>query len=111
MALGRGNASAGACAAVTKARVPVVVASRCPVGATAPDYATGQRLADAGAVFAGDLGPSQARILLASAGQRRRCGRRLRAARTAWAGGGRLRINPQARLHHARPRAKQHSRA
>lgn len=69
MALGRGNASAGACAAVARAAgregVPVVVASRCPVGATAPDYATGQRLADAGAVFAGDLGPSQARILLA----------------------------------------------
>ncbi len=67
MALGRGNASARACAAAERAvarGVPVVVASRCPTGATAGDYATGQALADAGAVFSGDLGPTQARILL-----------------------------------------------
>ncbi len=67
MALGRGNASERACAATARAvaaGVPVVIASRCPTGGTAGDYATGQRLAGAGALFAGDLGPTQARILL-----------------------------------------------
>lgn len=69
MALGRGNASAGALAGVRRAAaagVPVAIASRCPVGGTGADYATGAALADAGAVFAGDLGPTQARILLAT---------------------------------------------
>lgn len=69
MALGRGNGSAGAAQAVAEAvrsGVPVVVASRCPTGATAADYASGQRLAEAGAIFAGGLGATQARILLAS---------------------------------------------
>lgn len=69
MALGRGNGSAGAAAAVARAvaaGVPVVVASRCPTGSTAADYASGQRLAEAGAIFAGALGATQARILLAT---------------------------------------------
>jgi len=69
MALGRGNGSAGAALAVAQAvaaGVPVVVASRCPTGATAADYASGQRLAEAGAIFAGGLGATQARILLAT---------------------------------------------
>jgi len=68
MALGRGNGSAGAVAAVARATamgVPVVIASRCPTGGTAGDYATGQALADAGGIFSGDLGATQARILLA----------------------------------------------
>jgi L-asparaginase len=67
MALGRGNASERACAATARAvaaGVPVVIASRCPTGGTAGDYATGQRLVGAGALFAGDLGPTQARILM-----------------------------------------------
>lgn len=67
MALGRGNASAQACKAVAHSvarGVPVVVASRCPTGGTAGDYATGQALAEAGAMFAGDLGATQARVLL-----------------------------------------------
>ena len=69
MALGRGNASAGALAAVRRAiaaGVPVAIASRCPVGGTGADYATGAALAEAGATFAGDLGPTQARILLST---------------------------------------------
>lgn len=68
MALGRGNASAEALAGVRRAvaaGVPVAITSRCPVGGTGADYATGAALAEAGAVFAGDLGPSQTRILLA----------------------------------------------
>jgi L-asparaginase len=67
-ALGRGNGNPSVAKAVARAvaaGVPVTVASRCPVGDTAGDYATGQRLADAGAVFAGALGPSQTRILMA----------------------------------------------
>jgi hypothetical protein len=58
MALGRGNGSVGAAKAVEQAvaaGIPVVVASRCPTGSTAADYASGQRLADAGAIFAGGL--------------------------------------------------------
>lgn len=69
MALGRGNGSVGAAKAVEQAvaaGIPVVVASRCPTGSTAADYASGQRLADAGAIFAGGLGATQARILLAT---------------------------------------------
>lgn len=66
MALGRGNGSAGAALAVAEAGVPVVVASRCPTGSTAADYASGQRLAEAGAIFAGGLGATQARILLST---------------------------------------------
>ncbi|MBN9143591.1 MULTISPECIES: asparaginase [unclassified Novosphingobium] len=66
MALGRGNGSVGAALAVAQAGVPVVVASRCPTGSTAADYASGQRLAEAGAIFAGGLGATQARILLST---------------------------------------------
>lgn len=68
MALGRGNASGGVRAAVARAvarGVFVAIASRCPVGGTAGDYATGSALETAGGVFAGGLGPSQCRILLA----------------------------------------------
>jgi L-asparaginase len=68
-ALGRGNAGAEVVAAVkaaVEAGLVVVVASRCPEGRTAPDYATGLALQRAGAIFAGDLGSSQARILLAT---------------------------------------------
>lgn len=65
-ALGRGNASPPVVAAVGRAcaaGVVVLVASRCPFGQVAPDYASGARLADAGAIFSDDLGASQARIL------------------------------------------------
>ncbi|WP_300574840.1 asparaginase domain-containing protein [Phenylobacterium sp.] len=68
-ALGRGNASPPVVAAVGRAcaaGVVVVVASRCPFGQVAPDYASGARLADAGAIFSDDLGASQARILLSA---------------------------------------------
>ncbi len=65
-ALGRGNASPPVVAAVGRAcaaGVVVLVASRCPFGQVAPDYASGARLAEAGAIFSDDLGASQARIL------------------------------------------------
>jgi L-asparaginase len=68
-ALGRGNAGPvvlDAVKAAIAAGVVVVVASRCPGGRTAPDYVTGRALHQAGAIFAGDLGVSQARILLAT---------------------------------------------
>lgn len=66
--LGRGNAGpivAEAVARAIAAGVAVAVTSRCSEGDVSPDYATGRRLADAGAVFCNDLSPSQARILLA----------------------------------------------
>jgi L-asparaginase len=68
-ALGRGNAGAAVTAAVEAAvteGVVVVVASRCPEGRSAPDYATGLALQRAGAIFSGDLGASQARMLLST---------------------------------------------
>lgn len=66
--LGRGNAGPAVAEAVARAiaaGVALVVTSRCPEGEVSPDYATGRRLADAGAVFCDDLSPGQARILLA----------------------------------------------
>jgi len=66
--LGRGNAGpivADAVSRAIEAGVAVAVTSRCAEGDVSPDYATGRRLADAGAVFCNDLSPSQARILLA----------------------------------------------
>ncbi|MDP1616350.1 asparaginase [Phenylobacterium sp.] len=68
-ALGRGNASPAVVEAVARAcaaGVVVLVASRCPFGQVAPDYASGARLAEAGAIFSEDLGASQARILLSA---------------------------------------------
>ena len=68
-ALGRGNVGPSALEAVKAAiaaGLVVVVASRCPEGGSAPDYATGLALQRAGAIFAGDLGASQARIALAT---------------------------------------------
>lgn len=68
-ALGRGNASPPVVAAVGRAcaaGIVVLVASRCPFGHVAPDYASGARLADAGAIFSDDLGASQARLLLSA---------------------------------------------
>jgi L-asparaginase len=66
--LGRGNAGPMVAQAVRRAiaaGVVVAVASRCAEGGVSPDYASGRRLADEGAVFCDELGPSQARILLA----------------------------------------------
>lgn len=69
-ALGLGNvgpALAAGIEAVLDAGVPVVVASRVAEGATAPVYGYaggGAALRDAGAIFAGDLSPQKARILL-----------------------------------------------
>jgi L-asparaginase len=46
--------------------VPVVITSRCPMGRVAPIYGKGggRDLADAGALFAGDLRGAKARLLL-----------------------------------------------
>lgn len=66
-ALGRGNANAQVAAAVAHAHaqgVVVAVVSRCADGGVAPDYVTGRRLAEAGAVFCGDLSAPQARLLV-----------------------------------------------
>lgn len=71
-ALGAGNPTPGvlrevrACVA---AGVPVLVTSRCRRGPVMPVYGAGggADLADAGAVFAGDLGAPKARLLLAVA--------------------------------------------
>jgi L-asparaginase len=66
---GRGNANhqvvPGVRAAVA-AGVPVVVCSRCAAGRVAPVYGRGggQDLAEAGALFAGDLAGPKARVLL-----------------------------------------------
>jgi L-asparaginase len=53
--------------AALRARVPVVVVSRCAEGRVAPLYGFeggGQRLAKMGAILAGDLGGPKARIRL-----------------------------------------------
>jgi L-asparaginase len=69
-ALGRGNVPPAMLDGVREAAaagVPVVVASRCAAGATAPQYGYdggGVTLAAAGAIFAGDLTPPKARIKL-----------------------------------------------
>jgi L-asparaginase len=46
--------------------VPVVITSRCPTGRVEPIYGKGggKDLADAGAIFAGDLKGPKARLLL-----------------------------------------------
>ncbi len=66
---GRGNANDQVVASVRKAiasGVPVVVCSRCVAGRVEPVYGRGggRDLAEAGAVFAGDLSGPKARILL-----------------------------------------------
>lgn len=69
-ALGLGNVSRDLAAAIGQALdagVPVVIASRCPQGSVAPVYGFeggGLQLQARGAVFAGDLSPQKARILL-----------------------------------------------
>ena len=69
-ALGRGNVPPAMLDGVREASaagVPVVVASRCAAGTTAPQYGYeggGVTLAEAGAIFAGDLTPPKARIKL-----------------------------------------------
>lgn len=70
---GLGNTTAGlgrAIADVVADGIPVVVASRCHAGATAPVYGTdggGRTLVDSGAVQAGDLPAHKARLKLALA--------------------------------------------
>jgi L-asparaginase len=67
-ALGAGNAPAAVCTAVgevARRGVPVLVCSRCPAGACAPNYSSGRALIEAGAISAQTLGASQARVLLA----------------------------------------------
>ncbi|WP_199522484.1 asparaginase [Geodermatophilus marinus] len=70
-ALGAGNvppAIAAATGDLVARGIPVLVCSRVPAGPVAPLYAGGgAALARAGARFAGDLGPWQARLLLAAA--------------------------------------------
>jgi L-asparaginase len=66
---GRGNANEAVLEAVSEAiarGVPVVVCSRCAAGAVAPIYGRGggRDLAEAGALFAGDLAGPKARVLL-----------------------------------------------
>jgi L-asparaginase len=68
-AFGRGNGPAALVPIVHKAvaaGVPVVVTSRCPTGRVEPIYGKGggKDLADAGAIFAGDLKGPKARLLL-----------------------------------------------
>ncbi|HEU0228965.1 MAG TPA: asparaginase [Burkholderiaceae bacterium] len=69
-AFGRGNAPKGFAAAIARlvsARTPVIVASRCPEGQTALIYGAdggAVTLAEAGAVFAGDLSGVKARLML-----------------------------------------------
>jgi L-asparaginase len=70
-AFGRGNSTTAVGQAVSRASaagVPVIVTSRCPVGRVEPIYGSGggggRDLQDAGAIFAGDLKGSKARILL-----------------------------------------------
>lgn len=69
-AFGRGNAPAGfapVVADLVTRGVPVVIASRCVEGRTAPVYggdSGGTTLAEAGAIFAGELGGLKARVLL-----------------------------------------------
>ncbi|RBY90261.1 asparaginase [Blastococcus sp. TBT05-19] len=71
-AFGAGNATPAVAAAVgdvVAGGIPVLVCSRVPAGPVAPLYTGGggADLARAGAVFAGDLSPWQARVLLAAA--------------------------------------------
>ena len=70
-AFGAGNAPpaiAEACGRLVDRGIPVLVCSRVPSGPVAPLYAGGgAALARAGALFAGDLSPWQARLLLAAA--------------------------------------------
>jgi L-asparaginase len=66
---GRGNANEQVVAAVadaTSRSVPVVICSRCAAGRVEPVYGRGggRDLAEAGALFAGDLGGPKARVLL-----------------------------------------------
>ncbi|MFT3688534.1 asparaginase [Paenirhodobacter sp.] len=71
-AFGRGNLPQGWAAAVARLTArggPVVIASRCPEGRTAPVYGKdsgGTTLAAAGAVFSGDLSAVKARLLLSA---------------------------------------------
>ncbi|MGI8754184.1 MAG: asparaginase [Acidimicrobiales bacterium] len=69
---GLGNANDAVLASVTgavEAGVTVVVTSRCPAGSVAPVYGQGggYDLAQAGAIFGGDLSGPKARILLMAA--------------------------------------------
>jgi L-asparaginase len=50
----------------THAGIPIVISSRCPTGRVEPVYGNGggKDLADAGAIFAGDLKGPKARLLL-----------------------------------------------
>jgi L-asparaginase len=74
--LGNVTTALGEAIADAPADLPVVVASRCPAGATEPIYGTaggGVSLAEHGVVFAGALPASKARVALAlglSAGRR-----------------------------------------
>jgi L-asparaginase len=68
-AFGRGNGPAALVPVVGRAidgGVPVVITSRCPTGRVEPIYGKGggKDLADAGALFAGDLKGPKARLLL-----------------------------------------------
>jgi L-asparaginase len=68
-ATGRGNANERVLSGVqsaVRAGVPVVVCSRCVTGRVEPVYGRGggKDLADAGALFAGDLAGPKARVLL-----------------------------------------------
>jgi L-asparaginase len=68
-AFGRGNGPAALVPVVREAvagGIPVVIASRCPRGRVEPIYGKGggKDLADAGAIFAGDLKGPKARLLL-----------------------------------------------
>jgi L-asparaginase len=68
-AFGRGNGPAALVPVVrtaVAAGVPVVITSRCPSGRVEPIYGKGggKDLADAGAIFAGDLKGAKARLLL-----------------------------------------------
>jgi len=68
-AFGRGNGPAALVAPVRRVverGVPVIVTSRCPTGRVEPIYGKGggKDLADAGAIFAGDLKGPKARLLL-----------------------------------------------
>ena len=72
-ATGRGNANDQVVEGVREAvaaRVPVVVCSRCAEGRVEPVYGRGggRDLAEAGAVFAGDLAGPKARVLLQLSG-------------------------------------------
>jgi len=69
-AFGRGNVPPGALEGIRQcvaAGVPVLITSRCPQGRVQPIYGNGggKDVAEAGAIFAGDLSGIKARILLA----------------------------------------------